>query len=63
MGKQQVCMKPKETTMVQRAVARIVILLLSLLAVPLVAHPQAPRKIHRIGYLVVTSFFHAHWDL
>jgi hypothetical protein len=50
-GKQQVCMKPKETTMVQRAVARIVILLLSLLAVPLVAHPQAPRKIHRIGYL------------
>jgi hypothetical protein len=53
MGKQQVCMKPKETTMVQRAVARIVILLLSLLAVPLVAHPQAPRKIHIPPDLVV----------
>jgi len=44
-------MKPKETTIGQRAVGRIVLLLLSLLAVPLVAHPQTPRKVHRIGVL------------
>jgi putative tryptophan/tyrosine transport system substrate-binding protein len=35
----------------QRAVRRIVLLLLSLFAVPLVAHPQTPRKMHRIGVL------------
>src|SRR5215216_4041161 len=50
-GKQQVGLRPKETTMWYRAVGCIVTLILSLLAAPLAARAQVRQKTPRVGVL------------
>ena len=54
-GKTKVGMRLKETTMWYRAVGRLVMLTLSLLAAPLAADAQPSAKVARIGYLAMTA--------